>query len=228
MSDTPRAAMIFAAGFGTRMRPLTDHTPKPLLRVAGKPLLDHAADPALALGLSPIVVNAHYLADQVASAVATRPGLTLQDETPHILDTGGGLKAALPVLGVGPVFTMNSDAVWTGPNPYYRLAEAWRPEKMDALLMVIPAARAVAHQGSGSFTLTPQGRLTLGGPQVYTGLQIIKTDALRDIGEAVFSMHRLWEPALRAGRMFGLEHSGGWCDVGHPGGIELAEAMANV
>ena len=146
-------------------------------------------------------------------------------EQPDILETGGGLRNALPLLGNGPVFTMNTDAIWAGPNPLSLLANAWNPAKMDALLMGVPVAQAVGHAGDGDFTMDADGQLKRGPGVVYGGVQIIKTDLLETISERAFSLNLLWDVMLNCGRMYGLAYPGRWCDVGHPGGITLAEDM---
>lgn len=218
----PDAVMLFAAGFGTRMGALTKDRPKPLIEVAGRALLDHALD--LARDVPVRVVNAHYHADRIEAHLAGS-GVHVSVELPDILDTGGGLKRALPLLGEGPVFTLNTDAVWSGPNPLALLSDAWQPERMDALLLCVPLARAVGRKGGGDFALSGDGTITRPGDMVYTGAQIVKTDALRGIGEDIFSMHRLWEDAAAQGRFHGIAYPGTWCDVGHPEGIALAEDM---
>ena len=222
MRHRPEAVMLFAAGFGTRMAPLTDARPKPLIPVAGRPLIDHAL--ALCDGCARRVVNLHYLGDMLAAHLSGRD-VVLSWERGAILDTGGGLRHALPLLGDGPVMTLNPDAVWTGPNPLDTLRAAWAPSRMDALLLTIPADRAEGRAGPGDFTRTVEGRLTRGGKDVYTGAQIVKTDRLSEIGEDVFSLNRLWNLLADKGRLCGVTHPGGWCDVGHPGGIATAEAM---
>jgi MurNAc alpha-1-phosphate uridylyltransferase len=214
--------MLFAAGFGTRMGALTADRPKPLITVAGKPLLDHALD--LTTGIPTRVVNAHYLADQIVDHLAGRD-IAVSVERPDILDTGGGLRHALPLLGQGPVFTLNTDAVWRGPNPLDMLHAAWDPDRMDALLLCVPLARAVGRKGGGDFTLGPDGALSWTGDMVYTGAQILRTDSLHDVTEDVFSLHRLWNAALEQGRFCGVTYPGHWADVGHPEGIAMAEEM---
>lgn len=218
---TPDAVMLFAAGFGTRMAPLTNSLPKPLIPVAGLPLLDHALK--LTEGLSTRVVNAHYRADQIVAHLAGTD-VHVSVEKPQILDTGGGLKRALPILGGGPVFTLNTDAVWHGPNPLQLLHDAWNPDAMDALLLCVPLSNAVGRKGGGDFTLT-DGALHWGGDMVYTGAQIVKTEALAHIEDEAFSLHKLWHEAEAKCRFCGLSYPGLWCDVGHPGGITLAEEM---
>ena len=213
--------MIFAAGFGTRMRPLTETHPKPLIEVAGRPLIDHALH--LAQGSEPIVVNTHYLGDQIARHLSDRDIHVVHE--PEILDTGGGLRNALPLLGPGPVITLNSDAVWTGPNPLDTLRAAWDAERMDALLLLVPGPAARGYTGEGDFAVDTEGRLTRGAGHVYSGAQIIKPEGLADVPDAAFSLNLLWNAMQPEGRLFGVVHQGGWCDVGHPGGIAEAEAM---
>lgn len=218
--------MLFAAGRGTRMRPLTDHRPKPLIRVAGVALLDHALGLARAAGCSTIVVNTHHFGDQIAAHLAGQD-VRLSPE-PVLLETGGGLRAALPLLGPGPVLILNSDAVWTGANPLTALMTAWNPARMDGLLMTLPAAQATGHLGAGDFVTDALGALTRASGQagdVYLGAQILKTAHLHDIPDAVFSLNLLWDVMIAANRLFGLRHQGAWCDVGRPDSLSLAEAM---
>jgi MurNAc alpha-1-phosphate uridylyltransferase len=217
----PGAVMVFAAGFGTRMGALTADRPKPLIAVAGRTLLDHALD--LTEGFGPVVVNTHYRADQIARHLDGR-GIALSHE-PLILDTGGGLRAALPLLGAGPVFTLNSDAVWTGANPLRQLAGAWDAARMEALLLLAPVERATGHGAAGDFTLGADGRIARRGGMVYLGAQIIDPRLVGDIPDAVFSLNRAWDRAMARGTAFGTVHDGGWCDVGRPEGIALAETL---
>lgn len=224
MRNHPDAIMLFAAGFGTRMGALTAERPKPMIRVAGRPLIDHALDLAVPMGLPRIVANLHYRPEPLIDHLEGR-GIAFSHEHPEILDTGGGLRHALPLLGPGPVFTMNTDAVWRGPNPLSLLAGAWRPDQMDALLICVPKPRAIGHAGEGDFLLDESGRLTRGPGHVYGGVQIIKTDRLHDISDRVFSLNLLWTQMAKEGRLFGLPYPGKWCDVGHPEGIMLAERI---
>ena len=221
----PDAVMLFAAGFGKRMAPLTDTRPKPLIEVAGRPLLDHALALVDDAGLSRVVVNTHYRGDQIAAHLAARPEIAISQEVPDILETGGGLRAALPLLGAGPVFTLNTDAIWTGANPLSALRDAWDPERMDALVMLIARERANGHGGAGDFVADAEGRLTRGPGAIYAGAQILRTDGLAEIGEPVFSLNLLWDRMIARGRLFGLAHAGGWCDVGRPSSIALAERL---
>ena len=224
MRNSPGSVMLFAAGFGTRMGRLTADRPKPLVEVAGKPLIDHALDLVDGFGDARIVVNLHYRAAQLSDHLAGR-NVHLSHEQPDILETGGGLRHALPLLGDGPVFTMNTDSVWSGPNPLARLASAWDPDRMDALLLCLPPSRAIGHTGAGDFLMAQDGRLDRGPGVVYSGLQILKTDGLEDIADHAFSLNLLWDRMLPAGRMFGVVYNGQWCDVGTPEGIGLAEDM---
>jgi MurNAc alpha-1-phosphate uridylyltransferase len=222
--------MVFAAGFGTRMGALTANRPKPLIPVAGKPLLDHALDLADQAGAGPVVVNTHYMADQIARHLAGRP-VTLSHESDEILETGGGLRKALPHLGQGPVMTLNSDAVWTGQNPLSQLAAHWDPDRMDALLLLLPVGQAMGHNGMGDFLIGADGRLARAkgaAGLVYLGAQILRCDRLAAVGRPVFSLNILWDEMIDRGRAFGLVHDGGWCDVGRPEGIAQAEAMLGV
>lgn len=227
MRHAPDALMLFAAGFGTRMGALTADRPKPLIPVAGRALIDHALDLVRDAGISRVVVNVHYKGDQIIRHLAGQD-IAIADESDCILDTGGGLRAALPLLGPDPVLTLNPDAIWTGTNPLTQLCKAWDPERMDALLMMLPVAAAAPPSGRSDFVMDDKGRIARAGAAtgvVYLGAQIIRTEALAQIPEQVFSLNRLWDGMIARGRAFGLVHQGGWCDVGHPGGIVQAETM---
>lgn len=216
--------MLFAAGLGTRMAPLTADRPKPMIPVAGLPLIDHALALLDGVDLGPVVINLHYRPEQIRAHLAERPGIRFSTET-VLLETGGGLRQALPLLGADPVITLNTDAVWTGPSPIERLIRHWDPDRMEALLLVVPKARAVGHTGAGDFVADTEGRLVRGPGDVYTGLQIIRTDRLAAIPDPVFSIGRIWDQMAADGTLFGLCHTGGWCDVGRPEAIALAEAL---
>ncbi len=216
--------MLFAAGFGTRMGAMTATQPKPMIAVAGRPLIDHALALVTPLALPRVVVNLHYKPAPLIAHLDGR-GIAFSHETPDILDTGGGLRQALPMLGSGPVFTMNTDAVWRGPNPLVLLSEAWDPERMDALLICVPPGNAVGHKGKGDFLIAPDGQIRRGPGHVYGGVQIIKPDGLAAFEERSFSLNLLWNKMAQDKRLFGLEYPGTWCDVGHPEGITLAETM---
>ncbi|MEL6689525.1 MAG: nucleotidyltransferase family protein [Pseudomonadota bacterium] len=219
--------MIFAAGFGTRMAPLTQTRPKPLIEVAGKSLLAHALDPARAAGLAPITINAHYLGDQIAERVSGEKDVILQREEPELLDTGGGLKAALPALPGSSVYTMNSDAVWAGPNPFEALRNEWA-EGIEALVLCVPIERAEGRTDKGDFSVDADGRVSRGPGFVYTGAQIICRDPVAAHPENIFSFNVLWDQMIARGTLFAAVYPGRWCDVGRPSSIPLAEAMLNV
>ncbi|SPF79533.1 nucleotidyltransferase family protein [Pseudoprimorskyibacter insulae] len=220
----PDAIMLFAAGFGTRMRHLTQDRPKPLVPVAGKPLLQHALDQVAGYGPLRCVANAHYHADQVQDYLRGTD-VAVSVETGEILDTGGGLRRALPLLASHTVFTMNTDAVWKGANGLAQLSKAWNPSRMDALMLCVPKAQTFGHDGDGNITLGADGRLRWGQGMVYSGLQIIKADALDLVPAPIFSLRRVWDALEARGRLFGVAYSGQWCDVGSPEGVELAEKM---
>ncbi|MGV6803203.1 MAG: nucleotidyltransferase family protein [Ruegeria sp.] len=224
MTAEPEAIMLFAAGFGTRMGDLTRNRPKPLIPVAGRPLIDHTLDLVETVRPKRVVANLHYHADQLAAHLEPR-GVLLSHEQSEILETGGGLRAALPLLGDSPVYTMNTDAIWSGPNPLELLKSAWDPVRMNALLMCVPIRRTVGHAGSGDFKLEPDGQIARGPGLVYGGVQILKTEGLGDIAEHAFSLNLLWDRMHQDGRLFGLEYPGRWCDVGRPEGITLAEEL---
>jgi MurNAc alpha-1-phosphate uridylyltransferase len=220
---TPCAAMIFAAGLGTRMGALTRDRPKPLIPVAGKPLLDHALTIARPVAQT-IVVNTHYLADQITNHLKGTD-IRLSHEPGPVLETGGGLRAALPLLGPGPVFTLNSDAVWRGPNPLATLRDAWDPTRMEALLLLLDRPQAIGHTGPGDFALHDNDQITRAPALVYAGAQIIDPTGLAAIPDTVFSLNRLWDAMIARGTLYGLRYTGQWCDVGRPESIPLAEAM---
>lgn len=227
MRDDPNACMIFAAGFGTRMAPLTMDRPKPLISVAGKPLLQHALDPALEAGLKPIIINAHHMSDQIEAALDGFPA-TMRVERPRILETGGGLKAALPELPGNSVFTMNSDAVWAGPNPYQVLRDLWNTAQMDALVLCVPKPHAIGREDAGDFSVAAEGRVDRGPGYFYTGAQIVKSALVAAHPEEVFSLNVIWDKLIAKGTLFAAIYPGKWCDVGRPSSIPLAEAMVNV
>lgn len=220
----PDTVMIFAAGRGTRMGALTETQPKPLIPVAGKPLLDHALTIVdNAKGVSQIIVNTHYLANQIEDHLSDRQVLFSPEDA--LLETGGGLKQALTLHKTHSIYTLNADAVWSGPNPMQALLNAWDPSKMDALMLLVPPENAIGHLGAGDFHQSPDGRLTRGPGLVYTGCQIIKTAPVTAIDKDVFSLNDVWNAIEQNKRLFGLPYTGSWCDVGHPDGITLAERM---
>lgn len=218
--------MLFAAGFGTRMGRLTADRPKPLIPVAGRALIDHALAIAEAAGVTHTVVNTHYRAEQMAAHLAGRQ-VAISHE-PEILETGGGLKAALPLLGPGPVAILNSDGIWTGANPLLQLAQAWDPDRMEVLLLLLPLDQTLAHGPKGDFRLDGENRLSRGQggeDHVYIGAHIVNPARVAATPDKVFSLNRNWNEMIAAGTAFGLIHRGRWCDVGHPEGIAEAEAL---
>lgn len=222
--------MIFAAGFGTRMGALTKSTPKPLIQVAGRALIDHALEVARAAGAGKIVINLHYLGAQIEAHLAGQD-IAFSWEREVILETGGGLRAALPMLGQGPVLLLNSDAVWTGENPLTQLLAAWDGTKMDALLLLAQRRDALGHNGTGDFILDDDGRLVRAMGReapIYLGAQILNPATLADVPEKVFSLGLIWDKLIAKGRAYGTLHRGGWCDVGSPDGIAVAERLLRV
>lgn len=227
MQQPTAPLLIFAAGFGTRMGALTANRPKPLVHVAGRPLIDHALDVAEKAGILRPVINLHYLADQLVAHLKGR-NVEFSHEREQILETGGGLRAALPLLGHGPVLTLNSDVVWTGQNPLLQLLDAWDGQRMDALLLLLPIERAGGHGPKSDFLLSDDGRIRRANGargHVYSGAGMISPACLAGIPDQVFSLNRPWDLIIAAGRAFGLEHQAGWCDVGAPEGIATAETL---
>ena len=218
--------LLFAAGLGTRMGELTKNRPKPLVHVAGKALIDHAIPLSAIPGVGKRVVNVHYKAQMVRDHLADTD-VAISDETGTLLETGGGLRHALPLLGEGPVITMNSDAIWRGPNPVAQVMDSWQ-EHMECLMLIVPKMNVSGHLGQGDFRRNPQGRLIRGPGDIYTGVQIIRTDTLADIADTAFSMNVAWDQMASRGGLYGVTYDGQWCDVGQPSSIPLAEAMLHV
>ncbi|WP_246844944.1 nucleotidyltransferase family protein [Altererythrobacter sp. TH136] len=229
-SDT---AMVMAAGLGKRMRPLTATQPKPMVRVAGKPLIDHALDRLADAGVARAVVNVHYLADLLEAHLAERqsPKVTVSDERAVLLETGGGMKKALAAgLLPDPFFCLNADNIWLdGPRDAFAdLSSAWRPDQMDALLLVVPHARAMNFRGQGDFHMDALGRLSRRktgrvAPFIYTGIQLVSHRLLRDAPDGPFGTMILWERAIAEGRLFGAAFTGQWFEVGEPHAIKPTE-----
>ena len=232
----PATAMVMAAGLGTRMRPLTATRPKPLVEVAGRPLIDHVLARLRAAGVARVVVNIHYLADLMEAHLAREPAgldIVVSDERARLMETGGGLVQAKPLLGEAPFLCVNSDNYWLdGPVDAIRLlASRWDDAAMDALLLMVPLARAHNHGGRGDFHLDGHGRITgrrrpnRVAPFVWTGIQILHPRLLADAPAGPFSTNLFWDRAIRAGRAYGQVHQGLWFDVGTPGAIGRTEAM---
>jgi MurNAc alpha-1-phosphate uridylyltransferase len=237
-SAVPQTAMVMAAGLGKRMRPLTATRPKPLVEVAGKALVDHVLDRLKAAGVSDIVVNVHYLPDALEAHLASHAkafNVTISDERDVLLETGGGMVRAEPKIGSDPFLVVNSDNFWVdGPTDALKLlASNWNDSTMDALLLLVPQARAGNHKGQGDFHLDRFGRIRRKGrskvaPYVFTGIQIVSKRLLRDAPEGPFSTNILWDRAIAEGRCYGAVHQGLWFDVGTPAAITATEAaLAN-
>ena len=231
--NIPDHAMVLAAGLGTRMRPVTDGMPKPLVPVAGKPLLDHVLDKLADAGVSDAVVNVHYFAEQIEKHVAGRraPGITISDERNQLLNTGGGVRAALRFLGTAPFFLLNSDTLWIDgvDGNLNRLARAFDPARMDALLLLAPTATSVGYVGRGDFAMDPAGVLRRRRerevvPFVYAGAAVLTPAMFADAPEGPFSLNLLFDRAIDAGRLCGLRLDGVWMHVGTPEAIVAAEA----
>jgi N-acetyl-alpha-D-muramate 1-phosphate uridylyltransferase len=233
MAALPDVAMVFAAGLGTRMRPITDKLPKPLVKVAGRALIDHCLDRLAQDGIARAIVNVHWLPDQIEAHLAERraPEIIISDERDRLLDQGGGIKKALPRIGANPFFVCNTDAFWIeGPRSNLkRLAEAFDPETMDAILLVAAGAGAVGVDWPGDFTMAPEGRLEAREPRhvapfVYTGVGIVKPRLFADVAEDVFRLAPFFFRAAEKGRLFGVRLDGLWLHVGRPETIAEAEA----
>ena len=221
-------AMVLAAGLGKRMRPITATTPKPLVEVGGRAMLDHALDRLVEAGVPHAIVNVHYLADLIEARLARRtaPRITVSDERDALLETGGGVKRALPLLGDAPFLLMNSDSLWIeGPQSnVVRLVEAWDPERMDILLLLASTATSFGYDGSGDFSMDPTGLLERRGerrmaPFVYAGVAILKPELFADTPDGPFSLNLLFDRAIEAGRLHGLRLDGEWLHVGTPDAI---------
>ncbi len=224
----PDAAMIFAAGFGTRMGDLTKNMPKPLVPVLGKPMIDHSLGILSDANIRSVLVNTHYFADQLETHLKPRSSVTCIREEPKVLETGGGLKNAIPLIGSGPVITLNCDVLWQGENPVTQLLEMWNPDEMDGLLLLIKIFDAKGYNGQGDFFLNESSRLQRNdavpkAPYVYSGVQIIKTELLQTIKQKYFSINLLWQMMMASNRLSGIVYDGEWIDVGHPAGIKIAE-----
>jgi len=226
----PRIAMVFAAGYGSRMRPLTEATPKPLVRVASRTLIDRALDDFAAAGVETAIVNVHHLADQIESHLRsrTRPRIVISDERARLLDQGGGIKKVLPALGDEPFFICNTDAFWIGarePN-LKSLARAWDPAKMDAALLLAPTKGSVGVDWDGDFDLDAQGRVVGREgekPYVYAGVGAIKPQLFHGVEDEVFRLAPFFFEAAAKGRLFGVVSDGLWLHVGTVAAIAEAE-----
>lgn len=228
----PKTAMVFAAGLGTRMRPLTLTKPKPMIEVAGRPLIDHMLDRLVEAGVARAVVNVHWLADQIADHVKRRADIEVivSDERDRLLDQGGGIMKAMPHLGDGPILVCNTDAVWipSGGWSLRRLFEAWDPARMDVALVVAAGANAIGVDWEGDFLMDPQGRLTrrperVVAPFVYAGVGLIDRKAFEGETREVFRLAPVFFDAAARGRLFGLRLDGQWLHVGAPEAVAEAD-----
>jgi MurNAc alpha-1-phosphate uridylyltransferase len=232
MTDKITTAMVLAAGLGKRMRPLTDAVPKPLVRLNGKALIDHVLDRLASGGITKAVVNVHYKADQIEAHLAgrTHPEIVISDERDALLDTGGGVVRALPLLGDEPFLIHNSDSVWiegVGAN-IPRLIQAFDAKRMDSLMLVALGAASLGYEGQGDFVMAPDGLLGRRGesrqaPFVFTGVSIAHPRLFDSAPEGAFSLNALWDRAIREGRLYGLRLEGAWMHVGTPQAVDEAE-----
>jgi N-acetyl-alpha-D-muramate 1-phosphate uridylyltransferase len=236
MSEPLKTAMVFAAGLGARMRPITDALPKPLVRVGGRALIDHCLDRLAENGVERAIVNVHWHADQIEAHLAGRkaPTIVISDERETLLDQGGGIKRALHAIGKDPFFLCNTDAFWIeGPRSNIaRLAAAFDPDQMDVALLVAAAAGAVGVDWPGDFTMTREGRLEGRAsrhvaPFVYTGVGIIKPELFENEAADVFRLAPFFHAAAARGRLFGVRLDGLWLHVGRPETIAEAEIAIN-
>jgi N-acetyl-alpha-D-muramate 1-phosphate uridylyltransferase len=232
MPVKPTKAMVLAAGLGLRMRPLTDHMPKPLVRVAGRTLLDHVLDKLAAADVGEAVVNVHYLPDQIIAHTASRksPRVIISDERNHVLGTGGGVVKALPLLGPAPFFHVNSDTLWIDgvQSNLMRLADAFDPARMDILLLMAPTASSIGYSGRGDYAMLPDGALRKRRehqvvPFVYAGAAILSPRIFTDAPKGEFSLTRMFDAANEQERLFGLRLDGVWMHVGTPDAVGAAE-----
>jgi MurNAc alpha-1-phosphate uridylyltransferase len=229
-----KTAMVLAAGYGERMRPLTLRMPKPLVPLAGRPLVDHVLDRLAGAGVTTAIVNVHYLPEQLEAHLAGRKGkppeILVSDERGVLLDTGGGAKKALPLLGPGPFFIHNADSVWSeGPTPALsRMLRLWNPAAMDCLLLLAPVATSIGYNAKGDFAMSPDGRLTRRKkaepvPFAFAGVSLCDERLFKDAPEGTFSLNLLWDRALAKGRLYGMRLDGRWMHVGTPEALADAE-----
>lgn len=228
----PKTAMILAAGRGTRMGSLTTDRPKPLLQVAGRAIIDHVLERLTGAGVERVVVNLHHRGDMIRDHLARVNDVDIRfSEEAELLETGGGVAKALPLLGDAPFFTVNGDVVWLDrtDDSLTLLAERFEPSEMDSLLLLQPCVDAVGYGGRGDFLMDASGRLKrrpeVGmAPFVYTGVQLLSPALFADCPGGAFSLNRLYDRALEAGRLYGLRHEGLWMELNTPDGMAAANA----
>jgi N-acetyl-alpha-D-muramate 1-phosphate uridylyltransferase len=230
--DIGSSAFILAAGLGTRMRPLTSDRPKPLITVGGQKLIDYAVDALRLAGVEHVIVNAHYHADQIEQWAQNVMGFNVMvsDESARLLDTGGGILKALPFLGNQPFFVLNSDGFWLEEKipALQRLRESWNDAAMDCQLLICPVSKALGYEGQGDFQIGADGRLSRRTDAsqeafAYIGGYLVNPRLFTGVLEDKFSMNRLWDKAIAAGRLYGLVHDGLWLHVGTPEAVAMAE-----
>ncbi|MGL4813491.1 MAG: nucleotidyltransferase family protein [Beijerinckiaceae bacterium] len=227
----PHSAIVLAAGLGKRMRPITDTLPKPLVPIADKPMLDHALDRLQNAGIGRAIVNVHHLAGQIEAHLANRaaPQIFISDERALLLETGGGAKKALPLLGKEPFIVLNSDTLWAenGVNNLQAMMQAWRPDEMDLLLLIVEHTATTGYDGAGDFTCDADGRLLrrseATAPFVYAGASIVKPELFADTPDGAFSLNILFDRAIARRRLFGHRLRGHWLHVGTPDAIAPAD-----
>lgn len=231
-SEIPKRAMILAAGLGTRMRMLTEDKPKPLVEVSGRAMLDTILDRIAAAGIDEVVINLHYLGDRIVDHLAERKAPTIvYSREDELLETGGGVKKALPLLGAEPFFVTNGDVCWLDgyASALTRLAAHWDEAEMDGLLLLHPTVYAFGYEGFGDFMMDPDGRITRRAereiaPFIYAGIQILHPRFFEDAPEGPFSLNLLYDRAIENGRLFGIRHDGEWFHIGTPEELRDAEA----
>jgi len=232
----PKNAMVLAAGLGLRMRPITDKTPKPMIKVAGRTLLDHALDRLVAVGVQKAVVNTHHLGDQIIDHLKFRRDLeiVISDEADQLLETGGGVKKALSHFGDDPFYIANADILWLNSNTdaLQRLADLWDADQMDALLLLHSTVEAYGYRGRGDFIVDPLGKLARRpereiSPYVYTGVEIIHPRAMKDTPDGPFSLNVVFDRLIEQERLYGIVHDGEWFDIGTPAGLNQVEIFMN-
>ena len=237
MAPVIDTAMVLAAGLGKRMRPLTDTKPKPMVTLAGRPLIDHTLDRLAAAGIARVIVNVHYMADALEAHLTDRrdkelpPEITVSDERGVLLETGGGIVKALPLLGDKPFLVCNSDTTWAETadvDNFGMLMSAWDGSRMDSLLLLAEKDHSIGYSGDGDFDLADDGRLTrraegASTPYVFAGVSIAKPEMFADTPEGPFSLNVLWDKAIAAGRLYGVVLDGWWMHVGTPEALADAD-----
>ena len=230
----PTTAFVLAAGLGTRMRPLTDTLPKPLVPLAGRPMIDHVLDRLQNSGITKAVVNVHYMAEQIGAHVIKRaaPRVVVSDERDALLETGGGVVRALPLIGDAPFVIHNSDSVWieNGTPNITRLLDAWNETRMDSIMLLAPTSTSFGYDGRGDFHMADDGQLrrrtgTGTAPYVFAGVSIIHPCMFKGEAERPFSLNRVWDRSIAAGRLFGITLNGTWMHVGTPEALDDANAL---